>query len=152
MDALETVQVEPYNVYFKWCGHRSVYSLSVRSLLLQKSYCKPSLKSSCIYAKTVDNQLRNYIIITTMEREVARSKHMKPIVSCSQVFQTRFSFKCIIGFWTLKAMKDHEINNIIKIHIIDSADNEKSCCYQFLLTDRYNIDINEKVIFDNWSV
>ena len=102
--------------------------------------------------KTVDNQLRNYITITTMEREVARSKHMKPIVSCLQVFQTRFSFKCIIGFWTLKAMKDHEINNIIKIHIIDSADDEKSCCYQFLLTDRYNIDINEKVIFDNWSV
>ena len=34
-------------------------------------------------------------------------------------------------------MKDHEINNIIKIHIIDSTDNEKSCCYQFLLTDQY---------------
>ena len=35
-------------------------------------------------------------------------------------------------------MKDHEIDNMVKIHKIDSADKEKSCCYQFLLIDWYN--------------
>ena len=32
-------------------------------------------------------------------------------------------------------MKDHEIDNMVKIDKIDSADKEKSCCYQFLLID-----------------
>ena len=35
-------------------------------------------------------------------------------------------------------MKDHEIDNILKIDKIYSADNEKSCCYRFLSTDRYS--------------
>ena len=36
---------------------------------------------------------------------------------------------------TQTLMKDHDIENIIKIDKIDSADNKKSCCYQFLLID-----------------
>ena len=35
-------------------------------------------------------------------------------------------------------MKDHEIENIVKIDKIDSADNDKSCRYQYLSIDWYN--------------
>ena len=45
---------------------------------------------------------------------------IKPII-----FQTRSSFQCIIGFGTSKAMKDHEIVNIVKIDEIDSANGLK---------------------------
>ena len=45
---------------------------------------------------------------------------IKPIV-----FQARPSFQCIIGFGTSKAMKDHEIDNIVKIDEIDSANGLK---------------------------
>ena len=41
-----------------------------------------------------------------------------------------------LPFQTL--MKDHEIENIVKIDKIDSADNDKSCRYQFLSIDWYN--------------
>ena len=33
---------------------------------------------------------------------------------------------------------DHEIDNIVKIDQIHSADNEKSCRYRFLSTDRFS--------------
>ena len=45
---------------------------------------------------------------------------IKPIV-----FQARPSFQCIIGFGTSKAMKDHEIDNIVKIDESDSANGLK---------------------------
>ena len=45
---------------------------------------------------------------------------IKPIV-----FQARPSFPCIIGFGTSKAMKDHEIDNIVKIDESDSANGLK---------------------------
>ena len=45
---------------------------------------------------------------------------IKPIV-----FQARPSFQCIIGFGTSKAMKDHEIDNIVKIDESDSANRLK---------------------------
>ena len=51
------------------------------------------------------------------------------------VFQTRSSFQCMIGFWPSKAVKDREIDDIVKI---DGANNENSCCYRFLSIDRYN--------------
>ena len=50
---------------------------------------------------------------------------IKPIADCSQVFQTRSSFQCITGFGTSKAMKGHEIDNIVEIDKIDSADGLK---------------------------
>ena len=51
------------------------------------------------------------------------------------VFQTRPSFQCMIGFWPSKAVKDREIDDIVKI---DGANKENSCCYRFLSIDRYN--------------
>ena len=45
---------------------------------------------------------------------------IKPIV-----FQARPSFPCIIGFGTSKAMKDHEVDNIVKIDESDSANGLK---------------------------
>ena len=35
-------------------------------------------------------------------------------------------------------MKDREIDNIVKVDKIDSADDEKSCYCRFLSIDRYN--------------
>ena len=44
-----------------------------------------------------------------------------------------------MGFWTSKAIKDHEIDNIVKINKIDSANNDiKQLWLSFLLIDRYN--------------
>ena len=50
------------------------------------------------------------------------------IASCSQVFYTRRSVQCIIGL----AVKDHKLDDIVKIVKIDITENKKSCCYRFL--------------------
>ena len=51
----------------------------------------------------------------------------------------------------MKAMKDHEIDNVVKIDKMDSAINKKVSflpIYFYRLTD--TIDINQKVIIDNY--
>ena len=49
------------------------------------------------------------------------------IASCSQVFYTRPS-ALLHGL----AVKDHKLDDIVKIVKIDITENKKSCCYRFL--------------------
>ena len=62
---------------------------------------------------------------------------MKPIYGCSQVF--RFSNKAQFSMhywvWTLKAMKDHEIDNIVKIDKIDIAQSTKNVLFLSISID-----------------